>query len=72
MNSSIIERSALAEPCTESYTLEDKIWLTLTCLLKIYDFEKEERERVISKILATDYHKTKTDMLKQLDEFLRK
>ncbi len=67
-----IERSALAEPCTEEYTLEDKIWLTLTCLLKIYDFEKEERERVIAEIFATDYQKIKTEMLKQLDEFLER
>ena len=65
-----IERSALAEPCTEDYTLEDKIRLTLTCLLKIYDFEKEKREKVITKILETDYKKIKTEMLKQLDEFL--
>ena len=66
-----IERSALSEPWTEDYTLEDKIWLTLTCLLKIYDFEKEDRETVISQILATDYHKIKNEMLKQLDEFLK-
>ena len=66
-----IERSALAEPCTDEYSLEDKIWLTLTCLLKIYDFEKEERERVIKEILATDYQKIKTDMLNQLDEYLK-
>ena len=65
-----IERSALAEPCTDDYTLEDKIWLTLTCLLKIYDFDKEQREKVISKILETDYHKAKDGMLKQLDEYL--
>ena len=65
-----IERSALAEPCTEDYTLEDKIRLTLTCLLKIYDFGKAEREKVISEILATDYPKIKNEMLKQLDEFL--
>ena len=65
-----IERSALAEPCTEEYTLEDKIWLTLTCLLKIYDFPEDERERVISEILASDYQKIKTEMLSQLDKFL--
>lgn len=66
-----IERSALSEPCTEDYMLEDKIHLTLTCLLKIYDFEKEEREKVISEILATDYPKIKNEMLKQLDRFLK-
>ncbi len=65
-----IERSALAEPCTEDYSLEDKIQLTLTCLLKIYDFEKQERERIINKILATDYHKIKTEMLKELDKYI--
>ncbi len=67
-----IERSALAEPCTADYTLEDKIHLTLTCLLKIYDFDKEQREKIISEILSTDYQKIKTEMLKQLDEFLEK
>ena len=66
-----IERSALAEPCTEDYTLEDKIYLTLTCLLKIYDFSKEDREKVIDRILKTDYQKIKTEMLKQLDEFIK-
>ena len=65
-----IERSALAEPCTEDYTLEDKIWLTLTCLLKIYDFDKEQREKVIKEILATDYHKIKDGMMKKMDEYL--
>ncbi len=65
-----IERSALAEPCTEDYTLDDKILLTLTCLLKIYDFEKSERERIINKIFASDYHKIKTEMLKELDKYI--
>ena len=66
-----IERSALAEVCSEDYTLEDKIRLTLTCLLKIYDFSKEDREKVIDRILKTDYQKIKTEMLKQLDEFIK-
>lgn len=66
-----IERSALAEPCTEEYTLEDKIWLTLTCLLKIYDFSQEKREKVISEILKTDYHKIKAEMLAELDKYLQ-
>lgn len=66
-----IERSALAEACSEDYTLEDKIRLTLTCLLKIYDFSKEDREKVIDRILKTDYQKIKTEMLKQLDEFIK-
>lgn len=65
-----IERSALAETCTEEYTLEDKIRLTLTCLLKIYDFPKDDREKVISEILNTDYHKIKVRMLAELDKYL--
>lgn len=67
-----IERSALAEPCTEEYTLDDKIRLTLTCLLKIYDIEKNARDKVIVEILATDFKKIKSNMLKQLDEYLGK
>lgn len=65
-----IERSALAEPCTENYTLDDKILLTLTCLLKIYDFKKQEIDRIINKIFASDYHKIKTEMLKELDKYI--
>lgn len=67
-----IERSALTEPCTEAYTLEDKIRLTLTCLLKIYDISKEEREEVIGEILKTDYRKTGNDLLKQFTKYIEK
>lgn len=65
-----IERSALTEPCTENYTIEDKIRLILTCLLKIYDINLEEREKVINKILETDYHKMGHDLLKQLTKYV--
>lgn len=65
-----IERSALTEPCTENYTIEDKIRLILTCLLKIYDISSEEREKVINKILETDYHKMGHDLLKQLTKYV--
>lgn len=65
-----IERSALTEPCTETYTIEDKIRLILTCLLKIYDINLEEREKVIKKILDTDYHKMGHDLLKQLTKYV--
>ena len=67
-----IERSALTEPCTEAYTLEDKIRLTLTCLLKIYDIGKEDRERVIDEILKTDYRKTGNDLLVQFTKYIEK
>ena len=65
-----IERSALTEPCTDIYTIEDKIRLILTCLLKIYDINLEEREKVIKKILDTDYHKMGHDLLKQLTKYV--
>ncbi len=67
-----IERSALTEPCTEIYTLEDKIWLILTCLLKIYDISQQDREAVINKILETDYRKTGYDLYKQLTQYIEK
>jgi len=65
-----IERSALTESCTENYTVEDKIRLILTCLLKIYDISLEEREKVIKNILETDYHKMGHDLLKQLTKYV--
>ena len=65
-----IERSALTEPCTDIYTIEDKIRLILTCLLKIYDINLEEREKVIKKILDIDYHKMGHDLLKQLTKYV--
>lgn len=65
-----IERSALTESCTESYTIEEKIRLILTCLLKIYDIGYEEREKVIKEILETDYRKMGHDLLKQLTKYV--
>ncbi len=65
-----IERSALTEPCTESYTIEEKIRLILTCLLKIYDIGYEEREKAIKEILETDYRKMGHDLLKQLTKYV--
>lgn len=67
-----IERSALTEPCSENYTLEDKIRLTLTCLLKIYDIGKDDREIVIDEILKTDYRKTGNDLLTQFAKHIEK
>ncbi len=67
-----IERSALTEPCTQEYTLEDKIRLILSCLLKIYDIEKSEREKVIGEILESDYQKTGHSLLRQLTQYVDK
>ena len=69
---SCIERSALTEACTDIYTIEDKIRLILTCLLKIYDIGYEERERIIGEILELDYHKTGHELLKQLTKYVEK
>lgn len=66
-----IERSALTEACTDVYTIEDKIRLILTCLLKIYDISFEERETVIKKILETDYRKMGHDLLKRLTRYVK-
>ena len=52
--------------------MEEKIKLTLTCLLKIYDIEKEKRERVINEILQTDYKKMGSSLNKQLVKFIEK
>ena len=65
-----IERSALTETCTENYTIDDKIRLILTCLLKIYDIPYDERERVINKILEADYHKMGRELLKHLTKYI--
>ncbi len=67
---SCIERSALTEACTDVYTIEDKIRLILTCLLKIYDIGYEEREKVIGEILELDYRKTGHELLKQLTKYV--
>ncbi len=69
---SCIERSALTEACTDVYTIEDKIRLILTCLLKIYDIGYEEREKVIGEILELDYRKTGHELLKQLTKYVEK
>lgn len=50
-----IEMSALTEPCTETYLLEDKITLTVDSLLKLYEIPKAERQEAIARILEIDY-----------------
>ena len=65
-----IERSALTEPCTDDYSLEDKIRLILTCILKIYDIDKVSREKTINDILSTDYKKTGKELYKQLSKYV--
>lgn len=60
-----IEFSALNSPCTWEYSLEDKISSVLDALLLLYEVPKEERKRVIDKILVLDYHNIGEEMLGQ-------
>lgn len=66
-----IERSALADPCTETYPLADKIKVTLDSLLKIYDVSSEERAAVIGEILKTDYCSAGQEMFQQFIEYTK-
>lgn len=63
-----IERSALTEPCSESYTLDKKIALTLDALLKIFDIPGDERIEVIGEILKTDFHEVQKKLVKEFKE----
>ena len=65
-----IERSALTELCNGKYTLEQKIELILDSLMKLYDIEKAEREKVISKVLKLDYVAIGEELFKNLTEFV--
>ena len=65
-----IERSALTEPCTEDYPMEDKISLILTCLLKIFDIPQTERERVINQILESNYSEIVDNEFNQFKEYI--
>lgn len=66
-----IEFSALTSPCTRDFTLEDKISLVLDSLLLLYKVPKEERERVINRILEQDYHNIGQEMLGQFASRLK-
>lgn len=50
-----VELSALTEPCTQEYTLAEKIRVTVDCLLKIYEIPETDRRATIETILAMDY-----------------
>lgn len=50
-----IERGALTEPCSEKYTVEDKIVVTLDSLMKLYEVPKKDRQEAIARILEIDY-----------------
>lgn len=66
-----IELSAIVTPCDRYFTLNDKISLTVDSMMKMYDIEKAERERVVEKVLEVDCVKLGKEMfdgfVKRLD-----
>ena len=50
-----IELAAFTSPCDRYYSLEEKVTLTLDCMMKIYDISEEERKNVIEKLHEFDY-----------------
>ena len=69
---SSIEMSALTEPCTENYTLEDKIIVTLDSLLKLYEISKEDRVKAISDILNIDYREIGKKIFKEFVKYVER
>lgn len=67
-----IERSALTEPCTESYTFKKKVLLTVDSLLRLYDVEKKEREEVFVQIMQMDYHEIGKVLHRRFAEYTEK
>ena len=49
-----VMRGLMARKCDMYFTIEKKIALFLRCALKVYDVPAEEREAVISRVLAMD------------------
>lgn len=69
---SAIEGGIIREQCTERFTLERKIRVTLDNLLKIYNVEEEERTRVIDEILKMDYRKEGRRVLTKFVEYVNR
>lgn len=64
-----IELAAFTAPCDRYYTIEEKVTLTLDCMMKIYDIPADERTGVIEKIKNFDYQKVSCEMF---DRFVSK
>lgn len=69
---SYIELSGIKSECTDDFTLEDKITLTLKNLLFNYEVPEGEQEAVIEKILASDYKRQAQDVFRQFTEQFEK
>ncbi len=65
-----IERSALTEACTETYTFETKVRLTLGSLLRLYDIDPKEREKVIDQITKMDYKQVGQTLQKEFVKYV--
>ncbi len=57
-----IELAAFTTPLNRYFSLDDKIRLFLDSIMKIYDISKNERDEIITGILAMDYRKIASDM----------
>lgn len=60
-----IELAGLRTPCDRYFTLNDKIELVLDSIMKIYEIEKSERERVIKTVLSLDLEKIGQDVFEK-------
>ena len=67
-----IEYAALLAPCSENFTLRDKISLTLDSLLRLYDVGVEERERAIRESLTVNYLDAGNEILKNFTTYVER
>ncbi|MBE6633478.1 MAG: TetR/AcrR family transcriptional regulator [Ruminococcaceae bacterium] len=67
-----IEYAALLAPCSEKFTLRDKIILTLDSLLRLYNVDAEERERAIEESLTVNYLAAGSDILKNFTTYVER
>ena len=57
-----IELAAIKTTCDRIFTMDKKVEVVLDSLLKLYEVKKEERTRVIEKVLSTDYQNLAQEM----------
>lgn len=64
-----IELAAFTASTDRYFTLDDKISFFTDAMLKIYDIEKSEREKVVEKVISLDCEKIAKEMF---DKFVKK
>lgn len=71
-----IEFAALKTFCDRSFTLDKKVSIILDGMMMLYEISKEERQKVIDKVLELDYENTAKEMfnefVKRLDNDVKK